>query len=210
MSSFCIVKSNLFRVHLKWSLYLCCMTVYSYFKKRYRKKSKKPLSQGRKVIWDFYNNCTDKGHFMYVPEWNFIWENFKTLELWKQTCLEGLQTEGPVGNLRKYNGGRNDNGKINHIKLIALICGPTNEDICSSVIITWSVCYSACAKILCFTITNKQGRSTEANVMSSTAFCGRILSAPRKKDGESGTKTQKQTGICMLLRLLKWIRRENS
>ena len=26
--------------------------------------------------------------------------------------------------------------------------------------------------------------------MSSTAFCGRILSAPRKKDGESGTKTQ--------------------
>ena len=29
-----------------------------------------------------------------------------------------------------------------------------NEDICFSVIITWSVCYSACAKVLCFTITN--------------------------------------------------------
>ena len=58
---------------------------------------------------------------------------------------------------------------------------PTNEDICSSVIITWSLCYGACAKVLCFTSTNEHGRSTEANVMSSTAFCGRILSAPRKK-----------------------------
>ena len=72
---------------------------------------------------------------------------------------------------------------------------PTNEDISSSVIITWRVCYSACAKILRFTITNKHGRSTEANVMSSTAFCGRILSAPRKKDGESGTKTQNRQGF---------------
>ena len=62
---------------------------------------------------------------------------------------------------------------------------------CSSVIITWSVCYRACAKVLRFTITNKHGRSTETNVMSSTAFCGRILSALRKKDGESGAKTQK-------------------
>ena len=67
---------------------------------------------------------------------------------------------------------------------------PTNEDICSSVIITWSVCYSACAKVLCFTSTNEHGRSTEANVMSSTAFCRTILSAARKKDGERGTKTQ--------------------
>ena len=65
----------------------------------------------------FYNDCTDKGHFMYVPEWNFIWENFKTLELWKQTCLEGPQTEGPVGNLRKYNGDRNGNGKISTFRL---------------------------------------------------------------------------------------------
>ena len=39
---------------------------------------------------------------------------------------------------------------------------PTNEDICSSVIFTWGVCYSACTKVLCFTITNKHGRSTEA------------------------------------------------
>ena len=31
---------------------------------------------------------------------------------------------------------------------------PTNEDICSSVIITWSVCYRACAEVLRFTITN--------------------------------------------------------
>ena len=67
---------------------------------------------------------------------------------------------------------------------------PTNEDICSSVIITWSVCYGECAKVRCFTSTNEHGRSTEANVMSSTAFCGRILPAPRKKDGESGTKKQ--------------------
>ena len=58
---------------------------------------------------------------------------------------------------------------------------PTNVDICSSVIITWSVCYSACAKVLCFTLTNKHGRWAEADVLSSTAFCGRILSAPRKK-----------------------------
>ena len=33
---------------------------------------------------------------------------------------------------------------------------PTNEDICSSVIITWIVCYSACAKVLCSTITDKR------------------------------------------------------
>ena len=65
-----------------------------------------------------------------------------------------------------------------HIKLIAH---------CSSVIITWIVCYSACAKVLCY----KHGRSTGANFMSSTAFCGRILSAPRKKDGESGTTKRK-------------------
>ena len=30
---------------------------------------------------------------------------------------------------------------------------------------------------------------------SSTAFCGRILSALRKKDGESGTKTQNRQGF---------------
>ena len=29
----------------------------------------------------------------------------------------------------------------------------------------------------------------------STAFCGRILSAQRKKDGESGTKTQNRQGF---------------
>ena len=58
---------------------------------------------------------------------------------------------------------------------------PTNEDICSSVIITCSVCYSACSKVLYFALTNKNGLSSEANVMSSTAFCGRILSALRKK-----------------------------
>ena len=73
---------------------------------------------------------------------------------------------------------------------------PTNEDICSSVIITWSVCCNACVKVLCFTITNKHGRSTEANVMSSTAFCGRIMLAPRKKKyGGSGTKTQNRQGF---------------
>ena len=84
---------------------------------------------------------------------------------------------------------------------------PTNVDICSSVIITWSVCYSACAKVLCFTLTNKHGPWTEADVLSSTAFCGRILSAPRKKKWNQNAK---QTGICMMLRLLKWIRRQNS
>ena len=72
---------------------------------------------------------------------------------------------------------------------------PTNVDICSSVIITWSVCYSACAKVLCFTLTNKHGRWTEADVLSSTVFCVIILSAPRKKDGESGTKTQNRQGF---------------
>ena len=42
---------------------------------------------------------------------------------------------------------------------------------------------------------NKHGQSTETNVMSSTAFCGRILWAPRKEDGESGTKTQNRQGF---------------
>ena len=71
---------------------------------------------------------------------------------------------------------------------------PTNEDICSSVISTWSVCYSACVKVLCFTTINKHGRSTEANVVSSTAFCGRIMLAPRKKKyGESGKKKKRKT-----------------
>ena len=59
----------------------------------------------------------------------------------------------------------------------------------------WSVCYRACAKVLRFTITNKHGRSTETNVMSSTAFCGRIQSAVPKKDGESGAKTQSWQGF---------------
>ena len=62
-------------------------------------------------------------------------------------------------------------------------------------IITWNVCYRACAKVLRFTITNKHGRLTETNVMSSTVFCGRILSALRKKDGESGAKTQNWQGF---------------
>ena len=68
-----------------------------------------------------------------------------------------------------------------HISLTISNSLPTNEDICSSLIITWSVCYRACAKVLRFTITNKHGRLTEANVMSSTVVCGRILSAPGKK-----------------------------
>ena len=36
------------------SFHLYCIS-YSYFKKR-RKTSKKPLSQDRKVMWDFYND----------------------------------------------------------------------------------------------------------------------------------------------------------
>ena len=54
---------------------------------------------------------------------------------------------------------------------------PTNEDICSSVIITWSVCYSACAKVLCY----KHGRSTEANFMSSTAHVEEFCQLREKK-----------------------------
>ena len=34
---------------------------------------------------------------------------------------------------------------------------PTIEDICSSVIITWSACYNACAKVSCFTIKINMG-----------------------------------------------------
>ena len=68
---------------------------------------------------------------------------------------------------------------------------PTNEDICSSVIIIWSVCYSACAKVLCFTITNKHGRSTEANVTSSTAFCGGQFCQLREKKMEKVERKRK-------------------
>ena len=68
---------------------------------------------------------------------------------------------------------------------------PTNEDICSSVIVTWSVWYSACAKVLCFTITNKHGRSTEANVMSSTAFCGGQSCQLREKKMEKVERKRK-------------------
>ena len=56
---------------------------------------------------------------------------------------------------------------------------------------------------------NKHGQSTEANVMSSTAFRGRILLAARKKGCRKWNENAKQTGICMMWRLLKWIRREN-
>ena len=48
--------------------------------------------------------------------------------------------------------------------------------------------------IMCYD-QNKHERKTEANFMSSTAFCGRILSTPRKKDEESGTKTQNRQGF---------------
>ena len=89
---------------------------------------------------------------------------------------------------------------------------PTNEDICSSVIITWSVCYSACAKVLCFTITNKHGRSTEANVMSSTphGFLWKNSVSSAKKTWRKWSEKAKQAEIFMMLGLLKWIRRENS
>ena len=68
---------------------------------------------------------------------------------------------------------------------------PKNEDISSSVIITWSVWYSACAKVLCFTITKKHGRSTEANVMSSTAFCRRQFCQLREKKMEKVERKRK-------------------
>ena len=68
---------------------------------------------------------------------------------------------------------------------------PKNEDISSSVIITWSVWYSACAKVLCFTITNKHGRSTETNVMSSTAFCRRQFCQLREKKMEKVERKRK-------------------
>ena len=85
------------------------------------------------------------------------------------------------------------------------------EDICSSVIVTWSVCYSACAKVLCFTITNKHGRSTEANVMSSTAFCGGQFCQLREKMMEKVERKRKtDRDFYDVLGLLKWIRRENS
>ena len=42
-------------------LALLIRRAYSYFKKRCRKKSKKPLSQDRKVIWDFYNDLGGVG-----------------------------------------------------------------------------------------------------------------------------------------------------
>ena len=68
---------------------------------------------------------------------------------------------------------------------------PTNEDICSSVIITWIVCYGACAKVLCFTSTNEHGRSTEANVMCSTAFSGGQFCPLREKKMEKVERKRK-------------------
>ena len=65
---------------------------------------------------------------------------------------------------------------------------------CSLMIITWSVYATVRAQrycVLCFTITNKHGQSTEAHVMSSTTFCGRILSAPRKKKMEKVERKRK-------------------
>ena len=58
-------------------------------------------------------------------------------------------------------------------------------------IITWNVCYRTCAKVLRFIIKNKHGRLTETNVMSSTVFCGRILSVLRKKKKEKVERKRK-------------------
>ena len=58
-------------------------------------------------------------------------------------------------------------------------------------IITWSVCYGACAKVLCFTSTNEHGPSTEANVMSSTAFCGGQFCPLREKKMEKVERKRK-------------------
>ena len=46
-----VVKNSFY---LRFSIFLLC--IYSYFKKRCRKKSRKRLSQDRMVIWDFYND----------------------------------------------------------------------------------------------------------------------------------------------------------
>ena len=59
---------------------------------------------------------------------------------------------------------------------------PTNEGICSSVIITRSVCYRACAKVLRFTSSpNKHGRSTEANACLPRRFVGEFCQLREKK-----------------------------
>ena len=51
---------------------------------------------------------------------------------------------------------------------------------------------------------------TEANVVSSTALCGRILSAPQKKRWRKWNENAKQTRILRICMMLKFIRRENS
>ena len=87
---------------------------------------------------------------------------------------------------------------LNHIKMR------------TSVIITWCVCYSACAKVLCFTITNKHmGDRSKRMSCPPRRFVDKFCQL-REKKMEKWNENAKQTGICMMLRLLKWIRRENS
>ena len=48
-------------------------------------------------------------------------------------------------------------------------------------------------KSIIFYDQNKHGQSTEANVMSSTAFCGRILSAPHKSQEMEKVEGKRKT-----------------
>jgi len=50
--------------------------IYSYFKKRYQKKSKKPISQDCKVIWEFFklaNNAGSPAPCSKDLRWRVIW-----------------------------------------------------------------------------------------------------------------------------------------
>ena len=54
----------------------------------------------------------------------------------------------------------------------------TNEDICSSVIITRRVCYSACAEVLCFTIWAIDG--SEFHVLHGVLWKNSVCSAKKR------------------------------
>ena len=76
------------------------------------------------------------------------------------------------------------------------ICGKhINQDICSSVIITWSACYNACAIISWFTIKISMGNRQNRMSCPPRRFVEEICQLREKKGGESGTKMQNRQGF---------------
>ena len=73
---------------------------------------------------------------------------------------------------------------------------PTNEDICPSVVITWSVCYSACTKVLCFTgLLNMRDRPIRGECHVLYGFLWKNSVSPAKKRWRKWNENAKKTGL---------------